>query len=368
MSIHFPCNDFVREVLCENSLGEQHPLQNGDELLFADLRKGLVIACDEELIPNYVNPGTCQVSIEVPFPMGSDAMRLWGREIIGYQVLILDSLLHVEANTIQWFPSQTSLTSVESMLRNRMRDFIWQGVSMLTIPETVCHESIPTGEAREASVRLNRLTTEEDLQYLCTEFGSHSIGTYGVVFNWQSPSNYWAIVCLSRDGKTQIIPLQIEDGIPKTFPSTMLANCVGQSIQIAMKQTIDGMLCNYGDVHVQLPIKFMPKTRIGLVGELRPEYMQAVYPLKVENLLQLPSHMLGGHYQDRRTLARLVVKCGLLRFSAVGNNVSNSASQDFENYFYLVASKSPRSSVLSDDPYASTDGHPSIGGHLLFLY
>ena len=86
-----------------------------------------------------------------------------------------------------------------------------------------------------------------------------------------------------------------------------------------------------------------------------------VYPTCVENLL-FPASMVEGHYQDRSTFARLVVKVGLLR----SDGGRWAASPDFERHFKLVAVAVATGGAVSADPYRSTDGHPSIGGHLLF--
>ena len=64
-------------------------LADGDEILFADLRCGLDIVCDWLPDGRSVNGATCQVFVEIPFPMGTDGMVLWGEEIVGYTPLNL---------------------------------------------------------------------------------------------------------------------------------------------------------------------------------------------------------------------------------------------------------------------------------------
>jgi hypothetical protein len=358
----------VTGVFHMGASGSRHPLSNGQEVLFAQLQEGLVIDCDRELASNHVNPGTCQVLLEVPFPMGRNAMEFWGQEILGYQPLILDARVQVEANRIRWLPSASGLVLLENRLSDRMRDFAWEQAGTLAIPPSSDDATARFDALREAQVRLNRKTTEENLQYLCVELPWGRVGTSGFVFNWRTPGDCLAIVCMHNGVETRAVAIQIEDGVFKTFHSAAIAGDSERSLQIAMKQTANGILCNIRGDCFRLPVNFMAGTDVGVLGDLRPKSMLAVYPQSVENLLCLPAGMLEGHYQDRRVLAWLRVKCGLLEDCHGGSRTGRCSPHDFELYFHLAGSKPPRHAVPQQDPYSSTDGHPSIGGHLLFIH
>jgi hypothetical protein len=67
------------------------------------LTKGITISCDDALFKGSVlNKPVCFVTLEMPFPLNTADIQLWGDPVIGFQPLILAATVSSELESIFW--------------------------------------------------------------------------------------------------------------------------------------------------------------------------------------------------------------------------------------------------------------------------
>jgi len=95
----------VEEV---RSLSDDAPVRNGSELRVEEWMSGLRIVCDREVEPETIEPATCFVTLEMPWPLTADEKGFFGEEeIVGFQPLILRSTPDSDGTMIFWRPEVT---------------------------------------------------------------------------------------------------------------------------------------------------------------------------------------------------------------------------------------------------------------------
>jgi hypothetical protein len=73
---------------------DDEPVRNGDEMGVREWMQGLRIITDQAADRRTVNPATCFVTIDMPWPLTDDERRFFGVEsIVGFQPLILQGVL-----------------------------------------------------------------------------------------------------------------------------------------------------------------------------------------------------------------------------------------------------------------------------------
>jgi hypothetical protein len=79
------------------------PLRNDTEVTVTQLTKGITISCDDALFKGSVlNKPVCFVTLEMPFPLNTEDIQLWGDPVIGFQPLILAATVSSELESIFW--------------------------------------------------------------------------------------------------------------------------------------------------------------------------------------------------------------------------------------------------------------------------
>jgi len=92
----------VEEVL---RISDDAPVRNGSEMLVHEFMRGLRIVCDREVEPETIDPATCFVTLELPWPLTEDERGFFGvGKIVGFQPLILRSTPAPEGAMIFWRP------------------------------------------------------------------------------------------------------------------------------------------------------------------------------------------------------------------------------------------------------------------------
>lgn len=92
----------VEEVLRSIDGG---PVRNGSEMPVEAFLRGLRINFDREVEPKTVNPATCFVTVDIPWPLMDDERGFFHvPQIVGFQPLVLRSNLDVGGKTIIWAP------------------------------------------------------------------------------------------------------------------------------------------------------------------------------------------------------------------------------------------------------------------------
>jgi hypothetical protein len=93
----------VEEVL---RISDGGPLRNDSEMSVEDFMRGLRIVFDREVEAKTVNPATCFVTVDIPWPITNDERGFFRAEqMAGFQPLILRSTLEPDGNTITWVPN-----------------------------------------------------------------------------------------------------------------------------------------------------------------------------------------------------------------------------------------------------------------------
>jgi hypothetical protein len=110
----------VREVL---KLSDGSPLRNDSELPVEEFMRGLRINFDREVEAKTVNPATCFVTVDIPWPITSDERGFFHVEqIVGFQPLILRSTPDPGGNTIIWVPNvEQGFTNALNIMGNITR-------------------------------------------------------------------------------------------------------------------------------------------------------------------------------------------------------------------------------------------------------
>src|SRR5215210_2616208 len=86
-------------------ISDDAPVRNGGEMRVEEWMSGLRIFCDREVEPETIDPATCFVTLEVPWPLTDDERGFFGvEEIVGFQPLILRSTPVPEGTVIFWHP------------------------------------------------------------------------------------------------------------------------------------------------------------------------------------------------------------------------------------------------------------------------
>jgi hypothetical protein len=86
-------------------LSDDAPVRNGGEMRVEELMGGLRIVCDREVEPETIDPATCFVTLEMPWPLTEDELGFFKvDEIVGFQPLILRSTPVSEGALIFWHP------------------------------------------------------------------------------------------------------------------------------------------------------------------------------------------------------------------------------------------------------------------------
>jgi len=86
-------------------ISDDAPVRNGSEMRVEEWMSGLRIVCDREVEPETIDPATCFVTLEMPWPLTEDEQGFFGvKEIVGFQPLILRSTPAPEGAMIFWHP------------------------------------------------------------------------------------------------------------------------------------------------------------------------------------------------------------------------------------------------------------------------
>jgi len=86
-------------------ISDDAPVRNGSRMLVHEFMRGLRIDCDREVEPETIDPATCFVTLELPWPLTEDERGFFGvGKIVGFQPLILRSTPAPEGAMISWRP------------------------------------------------------------------------------------------------------------------------------------------------------------------------------------------------------------------------------------------------------------------------
>jgi Family of unknown function (DUF6519) len=86
-------------------ISDDAPVRNGSEMQVEEWMSGLRIVCDREVEPETIDPATCFVTLEMPWPLTDDERGFFGvEEIVGFQPLILRSTRASDGAMIFWIP------------------------------------------------------------------------------------------------------------------------------------------------------------------------------------------------------------------------------------------------------------------------
>ncbi len=92
----------VEEV---RTLSDDAPVRNGSEMRVEEWMSGLRIVCDREVESETIDPATCFVTLEMPWPLTDDERGFFGvEEIVGFQPLILRGTPSPDGAMILWRP------------------------------------------------------------------------------------------------------------------------------------------------------------------------------------------------------------------------------------------------------------------------
>jgi hypothetical protein len=100
-------------------ISDNAPVRNGSEMPVDELMRGLRISCDRDVEPETIDPATCFVTLEMPWPLTDDERRFFEVEgIVGFQPLILRSTPALEGDVIFWDPDveQKFIDKLKSLL------------------------------------------------------------------------------------------------------------------------------------------------------------------------------------------------------------------------------------------------------------
>jgi hypothetical protein len=86
-------------------ISDDEPPHNGSRMRVREFMRGLRIICNREVEPETIDPATCFVTLELPWPLTEDERNLFGLgRIVGFQPLILRSKLALDGAMISWHP------------------------------------------------------------------------------------------------------------------------------------------------------------------------------------------------------------------------------------------------------------------------
>ncbi len=110
----------VVEVL---KISDGRPLRNDSELPVEEFMRGLRINFDREIEPKTVNPATCFVTVDLPWPITNDERGFFHvDQIVGFQPLVLRGNLDPGGKTIAWGPAfEESFTNALNIMGNITR-------------------------------------------------------------------------------------------------------------------------------------------------------------------------------------------------------------------------------------------------------
>lgn len=81
-------------------------LGNYAEIAVHELAKGLRIVCDKEVAHDTIEgKPTCYVTLYMPFPFNSADREMWGKQVLGFQPLILAADVKSDGEVIYWNPT-----------------------------------------------------------------------------------------------------------------------------------------------------------------------------------------------------------------------------------------------------------------------
>jgi hypothetical protein len=113
----------VKEVISNDT--NQPPLHNDSDVTVIEFAKGIIIVCDDDifrgsLISSAPHNPVCFVTLDLPFPLGEADQQLWGKQVIGFQSIILAAKVEVESNSITWLPVDATQTWLRQQLFETM--------------------------------------------------------------------------------------------------------------------------------------------------------------------------------------------------------------------------------------------------------
>lgn len=107
------------------SVGDR-PLDNDDKVRPDELAEGIRVVCSsprgrDDFLAT-ISEASCFVTVDIPYPLNSADVQLWGRTQIGYQQIILKPrFIAVDGNIIFWRPLD-QINEFLKLLLNRMRE------------------------------------------------------------------------------------------------------------------------------------------------------------------------------------------------------------------------------------------------------
>lgn len=83
------------------------PLGNDTEVTVAELLNGITITCDDALFKgSLLGKPVCFVTLELPFPLNTADIQLWGDPVVGFQPLVLGATVNSELEAIFWLATK----------------------------------------------------------------------------------------------------------------------------------------------------------------------------------------------------------------------------------------------------------------------
>lgn len=91
-------------------------LGNDTEVTVEELVSGITISCDNALFKaSVLGKPVCLVTLEMPFPLNTTDIQLWGDDVVGFQPLILGATVNSELESIFWLVTEPGKAWLEKL-------------------------------------------------------------------------------------------------------------------------------------------------------------------------------------------------------------------------------------------------------------
>jgi len=344
----------------ENTPG--FPLLDGMALTGEMLMQGLRMEFQETFDTAAFTPATCQVSLEMPYPMTESERAFWEDEVTGYRNHTFPGGVTAGTDTVYWF----SLFGLrewleEKVFRIRRRSVLQQAGRLNTAILGPGREYV--GGSRPLT--LARQLLIDEAQYLYAKFIANTADVeFGLLFNREDARNYWAVLYREyteyQPGpgedfgaeqaawihRRSLTVMEVRHAQPTVrFQNEMLVDQAagspllvpaGREVHLVIKQTSTGLLLKAGDLQTRLTgVNFRGYSNTGFfmrdAESNQLVYVKAVYPDTVESLY--PGADIFDPYRGTRLLTRLTLKTGA---ASGADDTSAALSREAERWFWLV--------------------------------
>jgi hypothetical protein len=337
----------VKGVFVQDEYGTRKSVFCGRSVALDLLRCGLWIGFDRQMDPVTVNRASCQLAVDLPFPLGEREQSVWGSQLVGFQSLSIAARTHLSrADEIHWCPQNSVTEFLERVLVENQQhacfadDWDIYGPSLqsqewgYSADGNAVHTYETLGwcqsEGSLGNICVNRQAIENDAQYVGLS-ASLQGGDIGLVFNWRSDQDYWAFLyeaqpplneCFPNIQSYQATIMHIVRGSVAHRIERPMPSCESlESVDLDIKRSISGLIFGgqvrssafHAHDHVipilpfsaaDVPAKFELGSQIGLLGRHNHSAlftrMDIVYP--DAKLKLIPS---SG---QTRLMARLTIK------------------------------------------------------------